>query len=91
MPKVTVSPHVAAGAQGQGECSSFQTPAGGFLGLFYCFSGLYFIYFHSVLFYFLVSINFSLVFGLVWGAGEGVVVIFCWFLVAIDPCGKKLA
>ena len=61
-------------------CSSFQTPACGFLGIFYCFSGLYFIYFHSLLFNFLVSINFYLAWGLVLGgrggAGGGILVLF---------------
>ena len=42
------------GAQRQGEYSSFQTPARGFLGIFYCFSGLYFHLFSTL--FFLISL-----------------------------------
>ena len=46
-------------------CSSFQTPARGFLGIFYCFSGLYFHLFSTL--FFLISLYllaFALIFSL---------------------------
>ena len=53
---------------------------------------LVFISFISTLF-FLISLyplTFTSLGVWFWGAGEGLVVVFWCFLVAVDPCGKKL-